>query len=297
MDHQREAQRMKTAIMTDTNSGISVQEGKDNGLFVLPMPVIVDGTGYTEGVDITHAQLYEMLEAGKAAYTSQPSPGDVSGMWDDILAGGADEIVYIPMSSGLSSACETAKALAQDYEGKVFVTDNHRISVTQRGSVFDALYLSRLGKTGAEIKAILEKNAFDASIYLCVNTLKYLKKSNRITAAGASLATAMNLHPVLNIRGGKLDAQCVTRGDKHTQKALIKLMEHDLEKRFRFISPENIFLCTAGTFARPEDAREWNERVQKAFPDYTVTYHDLSCSIACHVGCNAYAIAMAITER
>ena len=288
---------MKTAIMTDTNSGISVLEGKENGFFVLPMPVIVDGSCYTEGIDITHEELYTALEAGKAVHTSQPAPGEVTEMWDEILSGGAEEVVYIPMSSGLSSSCDAAKKLAMEYEGKVFIVDNHRISVTQRSSVYDALFLSRQGKSGAEIKTLLEKSAFDASIYLCVNTLKYLKKSNRITAAGASLATAMNLHPVLNIRGGKLDAQCVVRGDKHTQKTLIKLMEQDLEKRFRYILPGDISLCTAGTFARSEDAQAWNERVQKAFPDYQVAYHDLSCSIACHVGCDSFAIAMAITER
>lgn len=288
---------MKTAIMTDTNSGITVREGEENGLYVLPMPVIVDGTPHTEGVDITRQELYAALEAGKAVYTSQPAPGDITEMWDRILADGAEEIVCIPMSSGLSGTCDTAKRLALEYGGKVFVADNHRIAVTQRSSAYDALYLARHGKSGAEIKAQLEKSAFDASIYICVDTLKHLKRSGRITAAGASLATAMNLHPILNIRGGKLDAQTVVRGEKHIQKTLIRLMETDLEKRFRYIHPAEMTLCTAGTLVREEDAREWNERVQKAFPDYQVTYQELACSIACHVGCNSLAIAMAITER
>lgn len=286
---------MKTAIMTDTNSGISVAEGRESGIYVLPMPVIVDGVGYTEGVDITHQELYEAMAHGKAVHTSQPAPGEVTDLWDQILADGAEELIYIPMSSGLSSACDTAKRLALDYPDQVYIADNHRISVTQRSSVFDALYWSKQGKSAADIKAALERTAFDASIYICVSTLKYLKSSNRVTAAGASLATAMNLHPVLNIRGGKLDAQCVVRGDKHTQKTLIHLMEADLEKRFRYISPQEISLCTAGTFAHPEDAVAWTERVQKAFPDHRVTYQELSCSIACHVGCDAMAIAMAIT--
>ncbi len=136
---------------------------------------------------------------------------------------------------------------------------------------------------GQRSRRRFKRNAFDASIYLCVTTLKYLKRSNRVTAAGASLATAMNLRPVLNIRGGKLDAQCVVRGEKHTQKTLIKLMEHDLEDRFRYISPDEISLCTAGTFVNPENAAAWNDRVQKAFPAYQVEYQELSCSIACHV--------------
>lgn len=285
---------IRTAVTTDTNSGISVQEGEEMGIYVLPMPVIVDGKEYTEGVDITHEALFEALEAGKPAMTSQPSPADVKALWDRALADGADQVVYIPMSSKLSGSCDAAAALAEEYGGKVVVVDNHRISVTLRSSVKDALYLSRLGKTAEEIKAQLERNAFDASIYICVNTLKYLKRSNRVTAAGASLATAMNLHPVLNIRGGKLDAQCVVRGDKHTQKMLIKLMETDLEKRFRYIPRTQMRMYTAGTFVNPEDAEEWTNRVRKAFKDDSISYYPLSCSITCHVGENAVAIAMAI---
>lgn len=285
---------IRTAVMTDTNSGISVQEGQEMGVYVLPMPVVVDGKEYTEGVDITHEALFEALEAGKPAMTSQPSPADVRALWDKALADGAEQVVYIPMSSKLSGSCDAAAALAEDYGGKVAVVDNHRISVTLRSSVKDALYLSRLGKTAEEIKAQLERNAFDASIYICVNTLKYLKRSNRVTAAGASLATAMNLHPVLNIRGGKLDAQCVVRGDKHTQKTLIKLMETDLEKRFRYIPRTQMRMYTAGTFVNPEDAEEWTGRVRKAFRDDSIRYYPLSCSITCHVGENAVAIAMAI---
>ena len=287
---------MKIAVMTDTNSGISVQEGKEKGIWVLPMPVIVDGKNYTEGVDLTHGELFAAMEAGKAAHTSQPAPGDVTDLWDQILAEGADQIVYIPMSSSLSSSYETAKQLSQDYAGKVFVANNRRISVTQRSSVLDAVYLAHLGKDAQEIKQQLEKNADDASIYICVNTLKYLKQSSRVTAAGASLATAMNLRPVLNIRGGKLDAQCVVRGDKHTQKTLIRLMEADLEKRFKYISPKDIRLATAGTFVHEDDARDWTEKVQKAFPEFKVSYQELSCSIACHVGANSIAIAMAMRQ-
>ena len=285
---------IKTAVMTDTNSGISVQEGEEMGIHVLPMPVIVDGKEYTEGVDITHEALFEALQSGKPAMTSQPSPGAVKALWDRALKEGAEEIVYIPMSSKLSGSCDAASALAEEYGGRVQVVDNHRISVTLRSSVMDALYLSRLGKTAAEIRTQLERNAFDASIYICVDTLKYLKRSNRVTAAGASLATAMNLHPILNIRGGKLDAQCVVRGDKHTQKALIKLMETDLEKRFKFIPRSQMRMYTAGTFVNPEDAEEWTSKVRKAFKDEQIQYYPLSCSITCHVGENAVAIAMAI---
>jgi len=288
---------MKIAIMTDTNSGISVQEGADHGIHVLPMPVIVDGIDYTEGADITHEQLYAAMESGKAAYTSQPAPGDVTDMWDAILSQGADEIVYIPMSSELSSTFATVSTLAQEYEGRVFVVDNRRISIIQRSSVLDALYLSRRGMRAADIKAQLEKSAFDTSAYICVDTLKYLKKGSRITAAAASLSTAMNLHPVLNLRGGKLDAECVVRGQNRMQKTLIKLMETDIKNRFQFIPAQDISLCTAGTLTSSQDAQAWNARVQKAFPEYEVTYHELSCSIACHVGPGAIAIGMSLVNR
>jgi len=288
---------MKIAIMTDTNSGISVQEGADHGIHVLPMPVIVDGIDYTEGADITHEQLYAAMESGKAAYTSQPAPGDVTDMWDAILSQGAEEIVYIPMSSELSSTFATASTLAQEYEGRAFVVDNRRISIIQRSSVLDALYLSRRGMRAADIKAQLEKSAFDTSAYICVDTLKYLKKGSRITAAAASLSTAMNLHPVLNLRGGKLDAECVVRGQNRMQKTLIKLMETDIKNRFQFIPAHDISLCTAGTLTSSQDAQAWNARVQKAFPEHEVTYHELSCSIACHVGPGAIAIGMSLVNR
>ena len=288
---------MKIAIMTDTNSGISVQEGADHGIHVLPMPVIVDGIDYTEGADITHEQLYAAMESGKAAYTSQPAPGDVTDMWDAILSQGAEEIVYIPMSSELSSTFATASTLAQEYEGRAFVVDNRRISIIQRSSVLDALYLSRRGMRAADIKAQLEKSAFDTSAYICVDTLKYLKKGSRITAAAASLSTAMNLHPVLNLRGGKLDAECVVRGQNRMQKTLIKLMETDIKNRFQFIPAQDISLCTAGTLTSSQDAQAWNARVQKAFPEHEVTYHELSCSIACHVGPGAIAIGMSLVNR
>ncbi len=288
---------MKVKIMTDTNSGISVAEGHDLGIEVLPMPVIVGGKVRTEGVDIDQETLYQALENDVPVSTSQPAPAQITDMWDRILAEGAESLVFIPMSSGLSGSCATARQLAQKYNGRVQVADNHRISVTQRSSVLDALALAQQDISAEEIRERLEKSGYDASIYICVDTLKHLKHSGRITAAGASLATAMGLHPILNIRGGKLDAQCVCRGDKHTQKQLIKLMETDLEKRFKYIEPENLSLCTAGTFVRREDAEAWTDRVSKAFPRHRVTYHDLSCSIACHVGCNALAIALSVREK
>ena len=284
----------RTAVVTDTNSGISVREAEEMGIYVLPMPVVVDGREYTEGLDITHEELFTAMQEGKPVMTSQPSPEDVKELWERALRDGAEQIVHVPMSSKLSGSCEAAMVLAGEFNGQVEVVDNHRISVTLRSSILDAIYLAHQGKSAAEIKEQMEKNAFDASIYICVHTLKYLKRSNRVTAAGASLATAMNLHPILNIRGGKLDAQCVVRGEKHTQRTLIKLMEADLEKRFRYIPRSEIRMYTAGTFTNPQDAEEWTAKVQKNFKDTPVEYHPLSCSISCHVGENAVAIAMAM---
>ena len=285
------------AVMTDTNSGISVREGREHGVYVLPMPVIVSGRGYTEGIDIDQETLIKAMAEGQTVQTSQPSPMELSDMWDQLLKEGAEEIVYIPMSSGLSGSCAMAQKQAQKYRGRVFVVDNHRISVTQRSSVLDAVHFARQGLSGEMIRQRLESSAFDASIYICVQTLDHLKKSNRVTAAGASLASAFNLHPVLNIRGGKLDAQCVVHGDKNTQKTLIRLMESDMEKRFQYISPEKIDMYTAGTFIDPEKAEAWRARVQEAVPAFSVSYHPLSCSIACHVGWDALGIGITIKER
>ena len=288
---------MKTAILTDTNSGLSVEEGEKLGIHVLPMPVIVDGVEHTEGVDIGQQEMFEAMAAGKAVYTSQPSPGEITAAWERLLGEGADEVLFLPMSSGLSGVCETSIVLAKKYGGKVQIVNNHRISATLLSSALDALYLTKCGMDAKQVKARLEKSAFDASIYICVDTLKYLKHGGRVTAAGASLATAMHLHPVLNIRGGKLDAQCVVRGEKHIQKTLIRLMEQDLAERFKYLPADQITLNTAGTLTDEAAATEWTARVQRAFPQFHVRYQQLSCSIGCHLGPNALGIGMSLIER
>ena len=283
---------VKTAIMTDTNSGITVKEGKAQGIYVLPMPVIVDGVSYMECVDITHKQLYQLLQEDKDVSTSQPSPGDLLAMWDQIFADGYDEIVYLPMSSGLSSSCQTAKQFAEEYEGKIQVVDNHRISVTLMSSVQDAIHLVQRGKTAKEIKEILEEHAYEASIYITVNSLKYLKKSGRVTAAGAAFADALNLKPVLMIQGEKLDAFAKVRGEKASEKKMIEAIKQDLETRFKDYPHESIVLWTAGTFAEQTEADAWLAKVKEAFPEYPVVYNPLSCNIACHVGVDAKGIGV-----
>ena len=289
---------MKTAIVTDTNSGITVEEGRQSGIFVLPMPVIIEEHCYLEGVDITNEDLYQAMTADKNLSSSQPSPGDVMDLWNRVLESGYDEIVHIPMSSGLSGSCQTAKQLALDYDSKVQVVDNHRISVTLMESVYDAKFLADQGKSAVEIRKYLEETAYQASIFLTVNSLKYLKKSGRITSSAAAIANILNIKPLLTIQGEKLDLFAKVRGSRQSEKKLIEALKADIASRFLDVPSDRLQIATAGTFEKEEDAKRWVDLVQSAFPDHPVYYSPLSCSIACHVGINAVGIGVSvITER
>ena len=279
------------AIVTDSNSGISQAEGKELGIYVIPMPCLVDGKLYYENVDITKEQFYHFMESDADLTTSQPSPGDVMDLWDKLLKE-YDEIVHIPMSSGLSASCSTAMGLAQDYDGKVQVVNNQRISVTMQQSVMDAKHLAATGKSAAQIKEILEKEALESSIYLVVDTLKYLKKGGRITPAAALLGSALNLKPILQIQGEKLDAYKKVRGMKAAKKNMLDAMKKDVEGRFAdYVAKGQLNLHVAYT-TDEETAKQWMEEVQNAFPDLTITRMDpLSFSITCHTGPGVLAIA------
>ena len=279
------------AIVTDSNSGISQEEGKELGIYVIPMPCLVDGKLYYENVDITKEQFYHFMESDADLTTSQPSPGDVMDLWDKLLKE-YDEIVHIPMSSGLSASCSTAMGLAQDYDGKVQVVNNQRISVTMQQSVMDAKHLAATGKSAAQIKEILEKEALESSIYLVVDTLKYLKKGGRITPAAALLGSALNLKPLLQIQGEKLDAYKKVRGMKAAKKNMLDAMKKDVEGRFAdYVAKGQLKLHVAYT-TDEETAKQWMEEVQNAFPDLTITRMDpLSFSITCHTGPGVLAIA------
>lgn len=279
------------AIVTDSNSGISQAEGKELGIYVIPMPCLVDGKLYYENVDITKEQFYHFMESDADLTTSQPSPGDVMDLWDKLLKE-YDEIVHIPMSSGLSASCSTAMGLAQDYDGKVQVVNNQRISVTMQQSVMDAKHLAATGKSAAQIKEILEKEALESSIYLVVDTLKYLKKGGRITPAAALLGSALNLKPLLQIQGEKLDAYKKVRGMKASKKNMLDAMKKDVEGRFAdYVAKGQLKLHVAYT-TDEETAKQWMEEVQNAFPDLTITRMDpLSFSITCHTGPGVLAIA------
>ena len=279
------------AIVTDSNSGISQAEAKELGIYVIPMPFLVDGKLYFEDVDMNKEQFYHFLENDADLSTSQPSPGDVMDLWDKLLKE-YDEIVHIPMSSGLSASCSTAMGLARDYDGKVQVVDNQRISVTMQQSVMDAKHLVAAGKSAAQIKEILEKEALESSIYLMVDTLKYLKKGGRITPSAALLGSALNLKTILQIQGDKLDAYKKVRGVKAAKKNMLEAMKKDVEDRFSdYVTKGQLKLHVAYT-TDEETARQWKEEVQSVFPDIAISRMDpLSFSVTCHTGPGVLAIA------
>ncbi len=280
---------MKVAVMTDSNSGIFKMDGERMGVFVVPMPIVINDETYYEGENITLDKFFEHLTGGDLVTSSQPAPGTLIDMWDELLEKEYDEIVYIPMSSGLSSSCAAATMLAEEYDGKVQVVDNHRISVPMYGSVLDALKLAKEGKSGLEIKEALEASAFDCSIYISVDTLEFLKRGGRVTATAAALGSVLNIKPVLTIQGDKLDAFAKVRGVKKGRAKIIESIEKDLNTRFADVAKENIRIATAGTFRNSEDAEKWRKEVEESFPGYDVIYFDLGCSVGTHVGPEAFA--------
>lgn len=279
----------KVIVVTDSNSGITPDEAKMLGVEVLPMPFYINEQMYYENIDLTQEQFYEKLAAGGDIKTSMPLVGDVTDKWDELLKEN-DEIVYIPMSSGLSSSCETAYMLSQDYDGKVQVVNNQRISVTMRQSVIDAKNLAEAGKNAAEIKQILEDAKFESSIYIMVDTLTYLKKGGRITPAAAALGTLLKLKPVLQIQGEKLDAFAKARTVKQAKSIMIDAMKSDFEKRFGNPDGSQINLEMAYTYDLAA-AEAFKEEVQAAFPNNDIVMSPLSLSISCHIGPGALAIA------
>ena len=273
-------------IMTDSNCGIMPSEEKTYGIHVLPMPIIIDGETFYEGINITPEDFYKKQAAGSTITTSQPSPGDVAAMWDELLQS-YDELVFIPMSSELSSTCQTALILADDdpYRDKVFVVDNHRISVTQALSVLDAKILAGEGKTGAEIKMILEKEALDATIYIAVDTLEYLKKGGRITPAAAAVGNMLRLKPVLTIQGDKLDSFAKARGMKSAFHTMLNAVKNDISTRLASLKAQGCLkVGIANTLMEPEKLASFKAEMQENFPDMDLVYFPLTMSIGTHVG-------------
>jgi DegV family protein with EDD domain len=281
----------KIAIVTDSNSGFSNEHAKELGVFVLPMPFFVDGVMHFEGLGFTQEDLYRKLEEDADVSTSMPSPGDVMELWDKALEEN-DYVVYIPMSSSLSSSCEAAIGFAKsDYPGKVFVVDNRRISVTLMQSVYEAVALRDAGKTAGEIKDALEAHKFESVVYLAVDTLKYLKKGGRISPVAAAIGTVINLKPVLFYRGEKIDAFEKTRGSKASRKAIFRGIETEMNERFGG-EYDKLILHAAYTCTE-EEALKWQEEVSRHFSQFVkdeIRMYKLSLSIACHTGPGVVAL-------
>ncbi len=279
--------KSKVAILTDTNSGITMQKANELGVHLILMPILIDGKVYLEEKDIQKDFFFEKLGADADVTTSQPSPGDIMDMFDSLLKE-YDEVVYIPMSSGLSGTCQTATMLAADYDGKVHVVDNQRISVTMRQSVLDAVALAEEGKSGAEIKEYLEADALNAPIYIMVDTLKYLKKGGRVTAAGAAIGEVLNIKPVLKIDGGKLDAFAKARGTKQAVKTILKALESERDNRLK--GKECII---NGAYSGDDSVgEEWGRILKEAFPEYKIEMYELPMSICAHIGPGAMGVGI-----
>ena len=280
----------KIAIVTDSNSGITQAQAKDLGISVVPMPFMINGETFYEEITLSRDEFYKRLADNADISTSQPSPDSIIQLWDNLLTT-HDEIVHIPMSSGLSGSCQTAMMLAQDYEGKVQVVNNQRISVTQRQSVLDALILVQNGKNSSEIKEILEADKFNSSIYIMIDTLYYLKKGGRVTPAAAALGTLLRLKPVLQIQGEKLDAFAKARTVNQAKSIMMTAIKNDIEKRFGGVSEDNqIYLQIAHT-QNEEAANQLKEELHEMFPFYPIYVDHLSLSVSCHIGPGSLAIA------
>lgn len=282
----------KIAVVTDSNSGITQKEAEElKDVYVIPMPFTIDGEEYFEDINLSQEQFYQKLTNDADISTSQPSIANITELWDKLLKK-YDYILHIPMSSALSMSCETAENFAKEYNGKVLVIDNKRISVTQKQSVYDALALIKQGKSAEEIKDILLKTSMDASIYIMVDTLKYLKKGGRITPAAAAIGTILRIKPVLKIQGGKLDQFAKALNDKVARERMIDAMKKDIETRFSDLKAKgelNIFV--AYTNCR-EKAEEFAKQIAEAISDVPLTFVDpLSLSVSCHIGSGALAIA------
>ncbi len=282
---------MKIAVVTDSNAGITEEEARKMGVYLVPMPFMIDGKTYFEGIDLDQASFYEKLRNNVDISTSQPTPDSVMTIWDGLLKD-YEQLVYIPMSSGLSGSCQSATMLAQEYDGKVEVVNNQRISVTQKQSVRDALRLAQDGKNAKEIKVILENDALNASIYIMLDTLYYLKKGGRITPAAAALGTLLKLKPVLQIQGEKLDAYSKARTSGIGKSTMIAAVKKDAEQRFGGLDPENVVLAMAHT-DDPVGIEAFKKEVEEAFPGIPITDVDpLSLSVSCHIGPGALALTV-----
>lgn len=288
---------MKTAVLIDSNAEIKKDEAKELGIYLVSTPIIIDGEVYFEEENLTQEQFYEALMSDKDITSSMPSPGDVMDMWDELLKE-YDEVAYIPLSSGLSNSCHAAIQLSDEYDGKVQVVDDHRISVTMRQSALDAKWMADNGKSAKEIKEALEQNAYNSAIYLTVEDLKYLKRGGRVTPAAAALGAVLNIKPVLATKGGKFDAVEKVRGMKKSIAKLLDYTEQTLDKLIEKNNVSQIRIGVAGTFLNQEDADNWYNMVKDRFVDIeNIEYDPLSLVVAVHTGPNAAGIGISVILR
>lgn len=281
----------KVKIVTDSNSGITQAEAEKLGISVLPMPFLINGEQYFEDVNLTQTEFYELLNNDAAVSTSQPSVGSVTELWDELLKDGG-EIVHIPMSSGLSESCHTAEGLAREYGGRVHVVDNRRISITQKQSVYDAIELAKKGLSAEEIKERLIRTQYDSTIYISLDTLKYLKKGGRLTPAAALIGTILKIKPVLTIQGDKLDAFKKVQTLKKAKEVMICALKNDFETRFPELVKNGEMQISVAHTANREEAEIFAEELKAAFPSVPILFNDpLSLSVSCHIGPGALACA------
>ena len=288
---------MKTAIITDSNSGITQDEAKKLGISVVPMPVLIDEELYFEDLTLSQEQFYEKLKGDANVSTSQPNPIDVGEIWAEALKTN-DAVIYIPMSSGLSETCHTLSHYAkteQQFNGKVFVVDNQRISITQRQSVEDAIKLADEGKTAQEIYDYLMNTKMQSSIYIMVDTLKYLKKGGRLTPAVAAIGTLLKIKPVLQIQGEKLDQFAKVRKLADAKSTMISAIKKDLATRFKDLTAAGKMTLAIAHTENLEEAEKFKAEIMEEFPNIEFTYvNPLSLSVSCHIGPGALAVACAI---
>ncbi len=286
---------MKTAIVTDSNSGITQSLAKELGIYVVPMPVLIDGEQFFEDISLSQNQFYDKLKSDAQVSTSQPSAFDVGELWNKLLKD-YDKIIHIPMSSGLSETCRTLSHLAEsEYAGKVYVIDNQRISITMRQSVDDALNMLKDGKTAEEIRDWLTETKMQSSIYIMVDTLKYLKKGGRLTPAVAAIGTLLKIKPVLQIQGEKLDQYAKVRKLADAKTTMINAVKHDMDTRFKELRNAGKMTLAIAHTQNDEEAKIFCDEIKAAFPDVEFTYIDpLSLSVSCHIGPGALAIGATV---
>lgn len=287
---------MRTAIMTDSNGAISLEEGKRLGIYILPMPISIEGETFKEEVDIDAAKLFEAISEKKNVLTSQPSPGELMDMWEKIFADGYDEIVHIPMSSGLSGSCLMAKQFAERFDGRVHVVDSTRVSVTQRCAVFDALTMALSGMRAEDICKKLVENDGNARIYIALDTIECLKRGGRISHASAAIAAILGIKPIISIINGVLGVKEKMRGTKKAKKYLLELAHTELKNAFSAFPQEDIVIVAAGSFTDSVLEEAWKTEVGEAFPQFKVEYRPLSCSLSSHIGPDGFGIGIVASE-